>query len=524
MPSARRSHVGLGSRRSTYTLITGVVIGMLAAGLGIPFIFGTPLHSANQGNTNALGTGASGSSAAASAGAGTAGEGATTTTPLSGAAGIVGGGVSGTGGGGAAAGAGLAANAPGGGASTGPSGVALTASDRGVTASTITVAFALADLGGVSKVGFSVPGFDPKQQAAYDQTFVDNANAHGGIFGRKIVPVYVKYDPLEESTEDAACLAATQDHTIFAAVDSGGGLSFAAQLCFTQQNHTPLIELGSFGTTQDMYRQSAGNLFTVESSGVRSLANMAYTLVSSGALKGKHIGIVDRDFPGTVQTVTDGMVNTLKQFGYDVTYRADMSSDDGTATSQVPVAAQTMRRHGVDAVMLLTDFITGSEFAQSADRSAYTPEYFMSDFESETNDTAVSAMPSSFRAVGVTTMRTGEWRVGLPEPAVDAACRQVYESATGSKLQRSDNAYAATLEACDLVDLLVRGMRGSGPTLTRAGFSAGMQQIGTLAMPYLGGGSFRPGKFDGADLIRTLNYQQSCTCWMPVGSFVPPRY
>jgi hypothetical protein len=246
--------------------------------------------------------------------------------------------------------------------------------------------------------------------------------------------------------------------------------------------------------------------------------------VSQGVLKGKHIGILDRDFPGTVQTVTDGMIAVLKQLGYSVSYRVDMSMDDGTASSQIPVAVQQMRAHGVDTVLLLTDLITGTQFVQQADKSAYQPLYVTSDFESETNDTSVQAMPSSFQAVGVTASRVGEWRAGMPEPSVDAACRKIFTAATGSNPARSDNAYAEMAVSCGMIDVFARGARGAGPTLTRAGYVAALQQIGGIGYPYFGGFSYRPGKRDGTDPVRLIVYRSSCTCWMPAGNFVPPRY
>jgi hypothetical protein len=183
-----------------------------------------------------------------------------------------------------------------------------------------------------------------------------------------------------------------------------------------------------------------------------------------------------------------------------------------------------MSAHGVDTVMLLTDFIIGSEFVQAADKSAYRPLYLASDFESMTNDTAVQSMPASFQAVGVTASRIGEWRVGIAEPAVDAACRQIYSAATGTDPQRSENAYGAMDLACGLVDLVVRGTTGAGPDLTRDKYADSLQHMGSIEFPFFGGFSFRPGKYDGGDPIRTLNYDAGCTCWIPQGDFVAPRY
>jgi hypothetical protein len=549
MASSPAENVHLMGRRGTYMLILGVIVGMLATGLAIPFVFGTPLGSASSGGVNPLGalstsssgahqgvggasplgSSANGTGVLTGAGAVDAGSAASGLGGAAGAAGSAGGNAAGNAAGnaGGSAGSGGAPGVAPGGATGGGGGAgstALTASDRGVTATTITVAFLVADLGGVGQFGFSVPGYDPQQQEGYLQAFINNANANGGLLGRKIVPVYVEYDPTDEDSEEAACLTATQDHTVFAAVDSPGGLSFEAQLCFTQQNHTPLLDTGSFGEPEQFYAESDSNLFTIDQSGLRELGNMAHLLATEGLLKGKKIGILDRQFAGTVDTVTDGMVDVLQQLGYQVTYRVDMSMDDGTAASQVPIAAEEMQAHGVTAIMDLTDFITGTEFVQAADKSGYRPEYFASDFEANTNDTAVSAMPSSFQAIAVTTMRTGEWREGIPEPAVDASCRETYAGATRTNLARSDPDYQAMLIACGLVDILARGIHGAGPTLTKAGFDTSVQQIGSIPFPFFGGFSYKPGKYDGGDLVRTLVYQSSCSCWMPHGAFVEPTY
>lgn len=501
------------SRPRTYSVIMGVITAMVAIGLAIPFVFGKPLATVRATGVSPLpSAGSTQVTEAPTAGSGATPAGDTTTGGGSGSAAA-----GGAGGVGSRGGAG--ATGPGGRAASG-----LTASDRGVTPTSITIAFLLSDLAGVSKAGFGVPGFDIKSQEQYINVFVNDVNAHGGILGRKLTPVFVTYDPTNQQTSQTACLQATQDHEIFAAVDSGGGLNEEGMLCFTQQNHTPLIGVGAFGVARYLYTESGGYLYTVAPAGARSLANTAYLLSQQGSLKGKHLGIVDRDFPGALQTVTDGLIDILKQSGYQITYRADLSSNDETAASQVPVAVQQMQAHGVDAVFLLPDFIIGTEFVQSADKAAYAPLYYASDFESETNDTSVQSMPSTFQAVGVTVNRTGEWRVNMPEPAVDAGCRKTYAAATGTNPQRSDNVYAAVGLACGLIDVLARGARAGTAQLTRVKFIAGLQSIGSIGFPYFGSFSFRPAKYDGADAIRILKYDSTCKCWLPQGPFVDPRY
>jgi hypothetical protein len=170
------TNVGFRSRPATYTLIIGVVTGMLAAGLGIPFVFGTPLSSVNRSAVSPLAGGSASNLSGTASGGGTDASASAggVASPSNGGLATSAGGTQTTSGSLAAGSAGV----PG-----------LTASDRGVTATTITVAFVVVDLGSVSKLGFGVPGFDVKSQETYVSTFVNNINAHGGVYGRKIVPV-----------------------------------------------------------------------------------------------------------------------------------------------------------------------------------------------------------------------------------------------------------------------------------------------------------------------------------------------
>src|SRR5688572_2370956 len=47
MSGVKASALGLRSRFQTYTLLVGVVMGLLIAGLGVPFVFGTPITDSN---------------------------------------------------------------------------------------------------------------------------------------------------------------------------------------------------------------------------------------------------------------------------------------------------------------------------------------------------------------------------------------------------------------------------------------------------------------------------------------------
>ena len=190
MPRTRQIDLGLRSRGGTYTLVLGVVIGLLAAGLAIPFVFGESLDSVQSTSNPLRPRGAADDSdpAGAALRGDAAGDAEAGATGRRGGAALVSGSV-------------LDADAASG----------LRASDRGVSPEAITLAFLLVDLGGVSQVGFSVPGYDPETQKEYVMAFVDHINAGGGVLSRKIDPKFFSYDPTNPSSGQAACRAATQD-------------------------------------------------------------------------------------------------------------------------------------------------------------------------------------------------------------------------------------------------------------------------------------------------------------------------
>lgn len=498
--------IGLRSRGSTYGLIVGVVIGMLVAGLAVPLVFGkTPatVQNAATGPRASAGSGPGGVDALDAA-AGDANSGTGTVGPIGGAAGR--------------------GNAAFGGAGGETPTDQLTASDQGVTPTSIKIAVMLVDLGTVAQLGVHIPGLDPKEQQAVYDTFINYVNSQGGILGRQIAPVYITFDPINQDSMTAACVKATEDEKVFAAFDVG--LNGSGQLCFTQQHGVPLIDLGSQGVPIGFFEQSNGLLFTEFESGVRGLANMAYALASRGDLQGKRIGILDDKQPGNAETVTAGFVDTLNHLGYQVEYRADLDADGNTAASQMPVVVNQMCNvHHVDTVFLLENFLLSTSFAQQADSQGCRPHYFAGDWQAMTNDISLSVVPSSFQATAITTFRQGEWRVGLPEPAPDAACRELYAQLTGNNVQPSDGtSYQSMTTTCSIVNLFGQAAAAVGPDLTRQGLSAAVQGLGAYPMPGFGGASYSAGKFDGADPIRSMKSDASCKCWLPTDDFTAPQY
>jgi len=402
--------------------------------------------------------------------------------------------------------------------------------DRGVTATSVKIGFLILDVGSVAKFGVSVPGVDPQQQEDAYTAFVKDVNDHGGINGRTIQPVFRTFDVLSQDDMRAACLALTQDEKVFAVVGTGGFFG-PPVLCITEENSTPLILEGSQATPAEYYQRSGGRLFTMFPNATRQMGDWASELDSLGVLKGKKIGILSDQLsdPGDLM-VGGALVPALSRLGYSVTYRSVLSADLGTGASQVPVEVSQMHTKGVDMVFLATSTAYATQFVETADGQQWTPRWSVSDFGAMQGDTSSQNMPASYQGtVSITATRTGEWRANIPEPAADAACRTIYEQATGKTMPRNNGTstngqYIITVENCGMTQILAAAARAAGPNLTRASFVAAFPGLGAVNTPYFMGGAFGQDKPDYADVVRTTSWYADCKCWKPVDQPRRGRY
>ena len=522
-------------RPGVFPLLIGLAAGLLLAGVALPLAI-QPKRTTTSGvaavtPTPPAAIAGTESTVAEAAGGGQVSEG-TATTGGNGAlahttgAGPTGGSATASGTGATGSGARAAAAATQAGEASTTS-VPLRATDQGVTATSIRVGFLLLDLGGAAKFGFQFPGVDPAQQQKAFQAYVDDINHRGGIAGRMIEPFYRTFDVLSQDDQRAACLQMARDNKVFMVI-AQSGFRDAAMLCVTQENATPLIAMGE-STSNEFIQQSVGRMFILSQVGNRLMANWVAELDALGVLKGKRIGIVD-DEESSYAVTDGGLIPTLTQYGYTVTHRSRLSADLSTGAGQIPVEVQQMRAKNVDVVLLNTQQLYDAQWANAADAQGWKPQYTTSDWDGMATDGDVANMPASFDgAYALTFIRIAEWRANIPEPPTDAACRQLYEKATGEQLSRNDGAkdnatYNVTMSACNMTHMLEVAGRATGPELTKTRFSAAMQSLGDFASARFMGGSFRAGKFDLPDVGRMLQFHVDCKCFKVAGPAHRSKY
>lgn len=512
------------SRAHSVVLVLGVVLGLLVAGLAIPFAFGERLSSDNAAGDDSLVSDLGEVAADAGADPGTAPAGEPGGAPSPDAAGA---GAATAPGAGAGAAPGAAGGSRAGGAGAEQAGAAapgapLAATDRGVTASTIKLGFTALDTANLSRVGVGI-GVTVEQQIAAWQAYVKDINARGGIHGRKVQGVFASYDPTNESSQRQACLRLTQDEKVYAVV---GGFNYpVAVSCVARENKTLLFS-GYPATSDELYAQSEGRFITMYPRASRMMALTAAALDSAGKLKGRTIGIVTHGTNDPGGKTARALEAALKARGHNVKRRAELSSDTGTASSQVPVTVGQFQRDGVNTVFMLASVVIATQFVQQADSQAYRPAYHFNDWANNNNDFTVQNMPRSFEGtIGVTHIAGNGNKVPAGgENAGSKRCREVYEKHSGRKLAARGTAeYGATTQACDTFAAFERVAKAAGPNLTRVSASRAVGQVGAFPVGNWGAGAFGQGKPDFTDQLRFQVFRSSCSCWQPSGGFFSPR-
>jgi ABC-type branched-subunit amino acid transport system substrate-binding protein len=532
------------SRANSAVLLIGVVIGLLVAGLAIPFAFGERITTtAAAPGSDALSAEGLAEVAAGGAGgsdpalpdpalpdpalpdqAGGAAPGAPGTDPAGEVPGAGAGPVGTDGGAESDGAAGGQATGPSGGAGTGEGAAQQprTATDRGVTADAIKVGFTLIDTGGLSQVGVGI-GVTAEQQEAAWRAYVKDINKRGGINGRQVVPVFAKFDPLDQDSQRKACLRLTQDEKVFAV---GGGFNAPVAIsCVTRENQTPLFS-GFPGTLDEIYQQSNGLFVTFYPRASRLMDITVAALDAAGKLKGRTIGILNTFANDPNGTTGEALEKSLKARGHNVKRRVNLSADSGTASSQVSVEVSQFQREGINTVFLLNGVVSATQFVQQADNQGYLPAYHMTDWSNNNNDFVVQNMPRSFEGTIGTTHTTGNGNKmpAGPENAQSARCRKVYDQNSGRKLAARGTAeYGATTQACDAVLAFEKAAKAAGTQLTRRRIAAAVQTLDSFPIANWGPGRFGSGKPDFSDQVRFHVFRSACKCWEPSGGFFSPR-
>ena len=391
---------------------------------------------------------------------------------------------------------------------------------RGITPSTVKIGVAYLDLSAVRALG---PEFDngnvPQQ---WDAILDDWHRRHVlPVAGRDVQFAYRSYDVTSNDAQRSACVGLVGDEKVFAVI----GIEFFYQAgadCVARQFRTPLIT--SEGPGDDVYTRAAPLLFSLQPSEDRLLHNFVQWAERTGLFNGAKIGLYYSTDPVETQIVNRSVKAELAKLHHSIA--AEVQTDNKTASPQDAIAVQKFRSAGVNLAIILD---AGIGFLEQAEVQSYHPKYIQSDFNGGTSDTGTATYPSDAYqgTLAMTTVRRGEPAAGIPLSPQEEACVTNYERYSGKKISRPGPKghelaqWVFVVLACDESNVLLHALQNAGRNLTQATFVAGLQGIHNLPLIRYPNVTWGPGKFQGVDSQRTLQWTSDCTCWRAQGQFAP---
>ncbi len=388
-----------------------------------------------------------------------------------------------------------------------PKPIVLTDSFRGVTSEAIKI--------GVVIIDVSIFGRDNGDVEAKWQAVIDDVNAGGGVLGRQIEPVYVRYSPLGDVETEAACVQLTQDEQVFAAM----GPLLTNLTCFTDVNET--IFINTFGVSQEEFDRSKAVAIGPGALPARNAGIGVDALVAAGALDGP-VAVHAAVDTGTER---DHYVDALAAAGVEIVSETASTvggGDIAASDAEMQAFAQRWQADGAE-IVLAVGIGSGLNVVAGLDRGPFRPSVVI------TNSSDLD--PELYRDLGYTTdALEGATALGslgfedlalAGEPSV-AACIDRFEAASGETVNISPEGGEAvnlntTIWACQAVEIFAQIAAAAGADLTNDSFRAAAEGGLSLEVTANSSASIAAGKFDisdGAPIL--LAYDSAADDFVPM--------
>jgi hypothetical protein len=354
-------------------------------------------------------------------------------------------------------------------------------------------------------------------QAASDAV-IRYMNSHGGIAGRRIVPVYRQWDTGQDWRGEYAkdCATFTQDNAVFAVVsqvDQPGWDGLAACLA---KRRTPFLHTSRLLVDNRALAQWAPYVYETGTVGAARWGGLVDAWAAAGFFdKGAKVGFVLWDDGVSKRVLSDTIQPRLAKYGLKVDDSVAVTpyystSEIGGTASQYQNAVLKFASEGITHVLFLGTWSTGPFFfLQAAENQKYRPRYGLN--STELPNFIVQSVPAAqlTRAVDV-----GFWpTTDVPTTAdpkdnpAQALCLKIIDDAgIASPSRFASMEYART---CDGLFFLRDALKNAA-TITASGLRAAVDGLGaSYRSPLTFGTTFGPGRYDGVATIRLADFDTS---------------
>ncbi|MEY3680144.1 MAG: hypothetical protein RL547_756 [Actinomycetota bacterium] len=397
----------------------------------------------------------------------------------------------------------------------------LTASDVGITETTIKIGVAVSDLEAVRAAGISIPDTLTTEHL-FDRykVFVDDINEAGGINGRQIELVQLVWNPLDQSTFDALCAAATIDNELFM-VMNGTGLSSIARKCLFDAG--VVIMYGDVMSQAEFDTGLAIGL-APPSEAVAAAGAKAW-IESTDAAPGSVVGVLANNSPA-LSAAGQAAKAVLEEAGYTVSYIElnSQSGDNAAINEEGAAAVGNFQADGAVHVLVSTPFTESQGFWNAAAAAGLTFN-LLDTSSSGCSAFGLSRAPAAaYGSECITAYDHSTDGTSIrPDSEFEAQCRanfdENFEEYYGGKSNSGVPAGQIitdvagkvlisdyTPQECALMNILKLGLSAAGVNPTRASFVEAVLNLGEVPLALAGGGTglFAPDKPYAANAVHTV--------------------
>jgi hypothetical protein len=413
-------------------------------------------------------------------------------------------------------------------------------STRGVTATTINVAFPVANLSALASTYGFAGDVEYTEQAKAIHLFVNQINDSGGINGRKINPIITSYNPANSADLQSLCEQWTQGSPeIFAVLDGVGTYEGADQLCVTQQGHTPFV---SQWTTVSSFTQAGSPyLWWTGPDDAALLKALVDWGKSQGAIGGTaKLGVVVGDRASDQAALHEYLLPDLKRLHVTPLIETipAQTSESAATSSDSTLTIEKLREADVTSVIPLVPFNAFLPLLVAQTQQQYFPKLLLSDYEGSI-ESSLGLIPVPFDKAlngqeGVTTETLGgiddprPYSQGGYDPGVRSCWtvwHEAYPEIPKGNMNDDIEEQGPVQGWCQEIHLFAQAAKDAGKDLNRRTFVTAMSQIKDFPGGYSPVLTYGSDKFYGPTQYQVVrlhvNSPPSSQCRRPPPSMPP---
>jgi len=397
--------------------------------------------------------------------------------------------------------------------------------DAGITADEVRVGHIRSRLEDAVDIGFGIPVGDPEEM--FD-VIIDYINTEcGGIRGRQINLGYAEADLLGadvEASRNAACLAMTEDFNAVIVMNSSG-FQGGANLCIVEEDPKTSF-ISTQGQTEEFMTRGEDRLISMSPTLEESLGFLVQDLLSTGALDGKSLGVAAPNTPGQLEAVETGLVQPLRDAGFEIVFDELDCAGGTSCTGGVPDSVQNMIDADVNVFFNVLNILSAPGYINEMVTRGFEPgdvQFYATDFNSQASELVSGQIANNpdagalyNGAIIIDFRNTGETRNDGYEPNPWAEeCNRVYAENSPSGASHKwddagDSAYGMVGSVCSIVRVMARAIYDAGDNPTIEDIQTSLASLGPIDNNALTPATILPGKTQSADAIQTMVWSFPC--------------